>query len=131
VLRKIACAGILLTAFPVSIQNECFPNIAQSNALRFSGESFLEPFDWFLEWFASKVKRLVMHRHDVLSASVVCHPDSLFRGAMRPDPGIVGADRHDPQVITPPASQRAKRVRHRGVATEYDLLPFPRNDVAI
>src|ERR1700730_6520966 len=45
-----------------------------------------------------EAERLMMDRHDEMSASFIGHLHGLFRSAVRMDPGIVSADRRDRQI---------------------------------
>ena len=48
--------------------------------------------------FGAEAESLMMDRHDEMSAGFVGHVHGLFRSAVRMDPGIVSADRHDRQI---------------------------------
>ena len=57
-----------------------------------------------------------MDRHDETSASFIGHLHGLFRSAVRMNPGIVCADRHDRQIDGTGSAQLRKRIAQRGVA---------------
>ena len=62
----------------------------------------------------------MMDRHDEMSAGFIGHVHGLFRSAVRMNPGIVSADRHDRQIDGTGTAQLRKRIAQRGVAAEKD-----------
>jgi hypothetical protein len=77
------------------------------------------------------VESLMMDRHDEMSASFIGHLHGLFRSAVRMNPGIVCADRHDRQIDGTGSAQLRKRIAQRGVAGEKDATVISLENVAI
>src|SRR6266545_2168598 len=94
---------------------ECLADFAKGDPLRCLFKCCLEPFDWFAQWLETEAESLMMHRHDKLGAGGVCHFNRLLRRAMRSDPRIVSADRHDREIDTSVRAQFGKAVGQRGV----------------
>src|SRR5262245_7143605 len=81
--------------------------------------------------FPPKGKRLEMHRQEMPGPGIVRHPHGLFRGAMRTDPGTVGANWHNHCLKRTAVLQRPERLRPGRVAAEKNALSFARNQIAI
>ena len=73
----------------------------------------------------------MMDRHDEMSAGFVGHVHGLFRSAVRMNPGIVSADRHDRQIDGAESAQLRKRIAQRGVAAENDATVISLENVAV
>jgi hypothetical protein len=56
------------------------------------------PHDRFVKVFGAEAESLMMDRHDEMSAGFIGHLRGLFRSAVRMNPGILSADRHDRQI---------------------------------
>jgi hypothetical protein len=83
----------------------------------------LEALDRFAKVFGAETERLMMDRHDEMSAGFIGHVHGLFRSAVRMNPGIVSADRHDRQ-IDGTESAHFKRIAKRSVTAEMMRLLF-------
>ena len=81
--------------------------------------------------FGAETESLMMDRHDEMSAGFIGHVHGLFRSAVRMNPGIVSADRHDRQIDGTGSAQLRKRIAQRGVATENDATVISLEQVAI
>ena len=73
----------------------------------------------------------MMDRYDEMSASFIGHVHGLFRSAVRMNPGIVSADRHDRQIDGTGSAQLRKRIAQRGVAAEKDATVISLENVAV
>src|SRR5580692_11593336 len=91
----------------------------------------LETNDRFAKVFGAEAKCLMMDRHDELSAGFIGHLHGLFRSAVRMNPGIVSADRHDRQIDRTESAQLRKRIAQRGVARKKDATVISVENVAI
>jgi hypothetical protein len=120
-----------LTQAPLQRENEGLADFAKGDAFRRSFEGCLEPLDWFAQWFETEPESLMMHRHDELGAGAIRHLDCLLRGAMRPDPGIVRADRHDREIDRAVLTQAGKTVRQCGVPGKKDAPPIALQKIAV
>ena len=110
---------------------ESLANFAERDAFRSVAKDGLEAFDWFSQWLETEPERLMMHRHDELRASSVCHLDRLLRRAMVPDPWVVSGDRHDREIDGPVLAKLGKTVRERGVPSEQDAPSVSLHEIAI
>src|SRR5256886_14570719 len=110
---------------------ESLANFAERDAFRSVAKDGLEAFDWFSQWLETEPERLMMHRHDELRASSVCHLDRLLRRAMAPDPWVVSGDRHDREIDGPVLAKLGKSVRERGVPSEQDAPSVSLHEIAI
>ena len=106
--------------FGLQRQDECLANFAERDTLWLITQRRFEAFDWLAQRFEAEPKSLVMHRYDGTRAGRVRHLDRLLRRAMRSDPGIVRADRHDRYIDRSALVQFGKTIRKRGVAGEKD-----------
>ena len=70
-------------------------------------------------------------RHDEMSAGFIGHLHGLFRSAVRMNPGIVSADRHDRQIDGTGSAQLCKRIAQRGVARKNDATVMSLENVAV
>jgi mannose PTS system EIIA component len=61
---------------------ECFADFAVGNAFRCLMQRGLEALDRFAKAFGAEAERLMMDRHDEMSASVIGHLHGLFRSAV-------------------------------------------------
>src|SRR5271163_1420224 len=77
---------------------ECFADFAEGNAFRCLMQRGLEALDRFAKAFGAEAESLMVDWHDEMSASFIGHLHGLFRSAVRMNPGIVSADRHDRQI---------------------------------
>jgi hypothetical protein len=66
-----------------------------------------------------------------MSAGFIGHLHGLFRSAVRMNPGIVSADRHDSQIDGTGSAQLRKRIAERGVAAEKDATVISFENVAV
>ena len=71
----------------------------------------------------------MMHRHNEMSVGIFGHFYGLFRSAVRIDPGIVRAARHDRQIDGTEGAQLRKR--QRGVAAENDAMVISLKNVTV
>jgi hypothetical protein len=76
------------------------------------------------ESLRAEAERLMMDRHDEMSAGFIGHLHGLFQSAVRMNPGIVSADRHDSQIDGTGSAQLRKRIAQRGVATDATVISF-------
>jgi hypothetical protein len=95
---------------------ECFADFADGDAVWCLMQRGLETNDRFAKVFGAEAESLMMDRHDEMSAGFMGHLHGLFRSAVRMDPGIVSADRHDRQIDETGSAQLRKRIAQRGVA---------------
>jgi hypothetical protein len=58
--------------------------------------------------FGAETERLMMDRHDEMSAGFIGHLHGLFRSTVRMNPGIVRADRHDRHIDGTESAQPLK-----------------------
>jgi hypothetical protein len=72
-----------------------------------------------------------MDRQDEMSAGFIGHLHGLFRSAVRMNPGIVSADRHDRQIDGTASAQLRERIAQRGVATEKHTTVVSLENVAV
>ena len=91
----------------------------------------LETNDRFAKVFGAEAESLMMDRHDEMSAGFIGHLHGLFRSAVRMNPGIVSADRHDRQIDGTGSAQLRKRIAQRGVAAEKDATVISLENVAV
>ena len=70
-------------------------------------------------------------RHDEMSAGFIGHLHGLLRSAVRMNPGIVSADRHDRQIDGTGNAQLRKQIAQRGVAAENDATVISLENVAV
>src|SRR3984893_16077887 len=91
----------------------------------------LEALDRFAKAFGAEAESLMMDRHDEISAGFIGHLHGLFRSAVRINPGIVSADRHDRQIDGTGSAQLRKRIAQRGVAAEKDTTVISLENVAV
>jgi hypothetical protein len=91
----------------------------------------LEALDRFAKVFGAETERLMMDRHDEMSAGFIGHVHGLFRSAVRMNPGIVSADRHDRQIDGTGSAQLRKRIAQRGVARKNDATVISLENVAV
>jgi hypothetical protein len=73
----------------------------------------------------------MMDWHDEMSASFIGHVHGLFRIAVRMNPGIVSADRHNRQIDGTGSAQLRKRIAQRGVARKKDAAVISLENVAV
>ena len=73
----------------------------------------------------------MMDRHDEMSASFIGHVHGLFRSAVRMNPGIVSADRHDRQIDGTESAQLRKRIAQRSVARKKEATVISLDNVAV
>ena len=73
----------------------------------------------------------MMHRHDKLRTGGVCHFNRLLRRAMRSDPRIVGANRHDPEIEGAALAQFGKTVRQCGVPSKKNAPSISVQEIAV
>ena len=73
----------------------------------------------------------MMDRHDEMCAGFIGHLHGLFRSAVRMNPGIVSADRHDRQIEGTGRAQLRKRIAQSGVAAEKNATVISLKNVAI
>jgi len=85
----------------------------------------------FAKVFGAEAESLMMDRHDEMSAGFIGHVHGLFRSAVRMNPGIVSADRHDRQIDGTESAQLRKRIAQRGVAAENDATVISLENVAV
>jgi hypothetical protein len=110
---------------------ECFADFAEGNAFWCLMQRGLEALDRFAKGFGAEAESLMMDRHDEMSASFIGHLHGLFRSAMRMNPGIVSADRHDRQIDGPASAQLCKRIAQRGVSAKNDATVISLENVAV
>ena len=79
-------------------EHECFADFAEGDAFRCLMQRGLEALDRFAKVFGAEAESLMMDRHDEKSAGFIGHLHGLFRSAVRMNPGIASADRHDSQI---------------------------------
>ena len=91
----------------------------------------LEANDRLAKVFGAEAESLMMDRHDEMSAGFVGHVYGLFRSAVRMDPRIVSADRHDRQIDGTGSAQLRKRIAQRGVARKNDATVISLENVAV
>src|SRR6202023_1818068 len=91
----------------------------------------LKALDRFAKGFGAEAEGLMMDRHDEMSAGFIGHLHGLFRSAVRMDPGIVSADRHDCQIGGTGSAQLRKRIAQRGVARKKDATVISLENVAV
>ena len=112
-------------------EHECFADFAQGNAFRCLMQRGLEALDRLAKAFGAETESLMMGRHDEMSASFIGHVHGLFRSAVRMNPGIVSADRHDRQIDGTGSAQLRKRIAQRGVAGKNDAAAISVENVAV
>src|SRR5580704_1721710 len=79
-------------------EHECLADFAEGDAFRCLPQRSLEALDRLTKAFGAETESLMMDRHDEMSASFIGHVHGLFRSAVRMNPGIPSADRHDRQI---------------------------------
>ena len=73
----------------------------------------------------------MMHRHDKPRACGICHFHRLLGRAMRADPRVVSANRHDREIDLAVSSQFCETVRHCGIARKNDPPPFSLEQITV
>ena len=91
-------------------EHECFADFAEGDAFRCLPQRSLEALDRLTKAFGAETESLMMDRHDEMSAGFIGHLHGLFRSAVRMNPGIVSADRHDRQIDGTGNAQLRKRI---------------------
>ena len=82
----------------ISGSRQCLADFAEGDAFRCLMQRGLETLDRFAKVFGAEAESLMMDRHDEMSAGFIGHLHGLFRSAVRMNPGIVSADRHNCQI---------------------------------
>lgn len=77
---------------------EFLADAVNRNTVGMIGGGLLEALDRFAEGLARELECLMMHRQEEFRAGVITHAPRLLRRAMKTDPRIIGADRHDRQI---------------------------------
>jgi len=103
----------------------------QGQPLRRAGECALQAFDRLAGRLAAELEGPMMDGEDEVRTRIVRHLQSLFGRAVRANPGIIRADRHDGEIQTPCGAEPAKGSRERCVAAEYDAIARRFNQVAV
>src|ERR1700726_4179113 len=101
------------------------------DAFRCLPQRSLEALDRLTKAFGAETESLMMDRYDEMSASFIGHVHGLFRSAVRMNPGIVSADRHDRQIDRTGSAQLLKRIAQRGVARKKDATVISFENVAV
>src|ERR1051326_3464311 len=91
----------------------------------------LQPFHRLERAFLAQGKSPVMDGEEKLSSRPVGHPQSLFRGAMRADPWLVGANRHDSQLKGTAWPKPAKTIAPGSVSAEDDFFSFAVQNITV
>src|ERR1700730_17590957 len=112
-------------------ENECFADFADGDAFRGLMQRGLKALDRFAKSFGAEAESLMMDRHDEMSAGFIGHLHGLFRSAVRMNPGIVSADRHDRQIDGARSAHVRKRIAQRGVAAENNATVISFKNVAV
>src|SRR5580700_6094613 len=112
-------------------EHECLADFAEGDAFRCLMQRGLETNDRFAKVFGAEAESLMMDRHDEMSAGFIGHVHGLFRSAVRMNPGIVSADRHDRQIDGTGSAQLLKRIAQRGVARKKDAAVISLENVAV
>ena len=112
-------------------QYKCFANFPQGDAFGLSAQRVLEAFDRFAQRFEAEPERLMMNRHDEPGASGICHFNRLLGRAMRSDPRIVSADRHDREIEWVVLTQFGEAFRKRCVARKKDPPAISFDNVSV
>src|SRR3984893_9225922 len=89
-------------------EHKSFANFAEGDAFRRLVQCSLEALDRLTKAFGAETERLMMDRHDEMSAGFIGHLHGLFRSTVRMNPGIVRADRHDRQIDGTESAQPLK-----------------------
>jgi hypothetical protein len=113
-------------------------NVTMGDTCTAGGDAFrclmqrgLEALDRFAKIFGAEVESLMMDWHDEMSASFIGHSHGLFRSAVRMNPGIVSADRHDRQIDGTGSAQLRKRIAQRGIARKNDATVISLENVVV
>ena len=112
-------------------ENEFFADFAEGDAFRCFPQRGLEALNRFAKVFGTEAESLMMDRDDEMSAGFIGHVHGLFRSAVRMNPGIVSADRHDRQIDGTGRAQLRKRIAQRGVARKKDATVISLENVAV
>src|SRR5581483_3415463 len=108
---------------------ESLAHFAERDAAGF--ERFFETLQRLVGLFAPEFEGLVVDRKHIARAGVIGHAYRLLRRAMRANPGLISADRHDGKFVRTMAAKRPEAVGHGGVAAENDSPAVPLEDVTI
>ena len=112
-------------------KHEGLADFAQRDSRWLVLERGFETLDRFAETFETESERLVVHWHNVINTGRVTHGDRLFGCAVRSDPRIVGADRHDGDIVDAPIAQRGELIGESCVASENEAMSLALEDVAV
>src|ERR1051326_5778869 len=112
-----------------SLCGEGLSHVAQSQATLVQHR--LQPFHRLERAFLAQGKSPVMDGEEKLSSRPVGHPQSLFRGAMRADPWLVGANRHDSQLKGTAWPKPAKTIAPGRVSAEDDFFSFAVQNITV
>src|SRR5438128_8316951 len=120
-----------LTRAPLHRQNKCLANFAEGDALRLIAQRDLKALDGFPQRLETEAESLMMYRHDKPRACGICHFHSLLGRAMRADPRVVSANRHDREIDLAVSPQFSETVRHCGIARKNDPPPFSLEQITV
>src|SRR5690242_10243703 len=101
---------------------EFLADLMHGDAAGVASGSVVHALDGLEVRLAAEDEGLMMDRQEEFETGVAGHSPRLFRGAVVVNPGIVGAYRHDGQIVRAVGFQAAKRISECGVAAEQDAM---------
>ena len=117
---------------PTSAAPERFRRHSPPGVVRVPRKRRTQPRRRFIHRLMAELKCLVMNRHKIFCPRLIRHRDALLGTAMRANPGIVGANRHQHQIErTSRIIQPGKNPRVRGIAGEAHRSAFTLKHVAV
>ena len=101
-------------------QYKCLADLAQGDTLGLIAQRSFEALNWFPKRFKAETERLMMDRHNEARACGVRHLNCLLGCAVRMNPWVVSADRHDRDIDRFVSSQLCETLGHCRVAGENE-----------
>src|ERR1041385_4794835 len=95
-IRVDPCSSVVEISDARSVKTKRLADIGPADA--FGIDRGVQTLDRFARAFTAELERLEMNREKVRRAGAVGHVDCLLRRAMRVDPRVVRADRHDREI---------------------------------